>query len=174
MFYSFWLNVMMNNHIGFNLIKWCLIRYFLQTWYEACILAKIFSGRKYCVFFLQPFDFALRFWIKQDAHSNLAKIRQTFGFVNFDVWELRFLLSVSVPKQPPLKLKSASNEIVEDCWTKSRLLQRGGKFLEEQASAFFFWPKSWLVALKWLVRLVQEFNVLGTWSFFKQHPRFCF
>ena len=32
---------------------------------------------------------------------------------------------------------SASNEIAEDNWTKSRLVLRGGEILEEQASIFF-------------------------------------
>ena len=118
----------MNNHIGFNLIRWCLIRYFLQLWYVACNIFAIF---------VWPFYFEICFWITQDAHWNLAKIGQNFSFANFDVWEILFLWSVSVPKQPPLKLKSACNEIAEDCWTQFRLVLRGGKLLEEETSAFF-------------------------------------
>ena len=75
--------------------------------------------------------------IEQDAHSNLAKILQALSFLNFDVWELWFLLSVSVPKQHPLKLKSASSEIAEDCWTESRLVQLGGIFLENKLVLLF-------------------------------------
>ena len=102
------------------------------------ILAKkIFHAENIMAIFSQTFDFALCFWIKQDANSTLAKVRQTFRFVNFDVGELVFFLSVSVATQHPLKLKSASNEIAEHCWTESRLVQRGGIFLENKLLRLF-------------------------------------
>ena len=93
-----------------NLIKcnWIIFIFlFFATMVWGMRLLKDFFYEKLHVLFLPYCDFSTFCWIEKDTHWNFAKIGQ-----NVSPWTLIFdrfvqFWMMSVPKQPPLKLKSA-------------------------------------------------------------------